>query len=96
MKDRVPNPRAVRAVRLAILVFFTAFILGIISWIIRLIRLSLELRDIPSASIGISLVAIPVYLLLLGLVYYVFWGICSGASKERTRSLADKGTRHES
>lgn len=79
--DRTPNPRAVRMVQLGILAGFWVFILGLIVWISRLILLSLELRDIPSASIGISLVAIPVFLLLLGLANYVFWGLLLGASR---------------
>ena len=79
MRNRVPNPRMVRAAQLGILALFWIFVMGIITWIIGLIRLSLQLRDIPSASIGISLVAIPVFLLLLGLVNYVFWGLRGAA-----------------
>ncbi|MFQ6110904.1 MAG: hypothetical protein ACE5LX_02610 [Nitrospinota bacterium] len=73
-----PNPRAVRAIQLVLLVILSAFSLGIVVWIISLIRLSIELRDVPSASIGISIVAIPLFLLLLGVVNYVFWGIRAG------------------
>lgn len=72
------NPRAVRAIQLVLLVILSAFSLGIVVWIISLIRLSIELRDVPSASIGISIVAIPLFLLLLGVVNYVFWGIRAG------------------
>lgn len=54
-----------------------AFILvgGIIIWIIHLIRTAWNLGDVPSASIGISLVAIPVFLVFMGVVFYVFWGV---------------------
>jgi hypothetical protein len=54
---------------------FVLFVGGIITWIIHLIRTAWWLGDVPSASIGISLVAIPVFLVLLGVVLYVFWGI---------------------
>lgn len=51
------------------------FIGGIVTWIIHLIRTAWRLKDVPSASIGISLVAIPVFVILLGVILYVFWGL---------------------
>jgi hypothetical protein len=51
------------------------FIGGIVAWIAHLIRTAWRLKDVPSASIGISLVAIPVFLTLLGVILYVFWGL---------------------
>ena len=51
------------------------FIGGIITWISHLIRTAWRLQDVPSASIGISLVAIPVFLILLSVILYVFWGL---------------------
>ena len=47
----------------------------IILWIIHLIRAAWSLGDVPSASIGISLVAIPIFLVFMGVVFYVFWGL---------------------
>lgn len=57
------------------------FIGGIISWIIHLIGTAWRLGDVPSASIGISLVAIPVFLTLLGVILYVFWGLLGDRSQ---------------
>jgi hypothetical protein len=57
------------------------FIGGIVTWITHLIRTAWRLRDVPSASIGISLVAIPVFLVLLGVVLYVFWGLLGNRSE---------------
>ena len=54
---------------------FTIAMTGIIVWILSLILLARRLHDVPSASIGISLVAIPVFLILLGVFWYVFLGI---------------------
>ena len=51
------------------------FIGSIVAWITHLIRTAWRLGDVPSASIGISLVAIPVFLVLLGVVVSVFWGL---------------------
>ena len=48
---------------------------GIIVWIIRLIRASFRLGDVVSASVGISIVAIPIFIVFMGVVLYVFWGV---------------------
>jgi hypothetical protein len=56
-------------------VSFTFAIFGLISWIISLILLARRLDDVPSASIGISIVAIPVFLTMLAVMWYVFFGI---------------------
>ncbi len=61
--------------QLTLLASFVLAVGGIIVWITHLIRLSHELQDVPSASIGISIVAIPVFLALLGIFNYVFWGL---------------------
>jgi hypothetical protein len=54
-----------------------AFLLigGIITWIAHLIRTAWRLGDVPSASIGISLVSIPIFLTMLGVILYVFVGL---------------------
>ena len=67
--------RTVRAIQWAMPAAAVVFLGGIITWIIHLIRTAWRLGDVPSASIGISLVAIPVFLTLLGVILYVFVGI---------------------
>jgi hypothetical protein len=57
------------------------FIGGVVTWIGHLIRTAWRLKDVPSASIGISLVAIPVFLTLLGVVLFVFWGLIGDRSE---------------
>lgn len=54
-----------------------AFLLvgGIITWIIHLIIASWQLDDVIQASVGISIVAIPIFLVFMGVVFYVFWGV---------------------
>jgi hypothetical protein len=52
---------------------------GIIAWIIHLIRTSWTLGDVPSASIGISIVAIPIFIVLMSVVLYVFLGLRADA-----------------
>ncbi len=95
MKNNTPNPRSVRTVQLGLLALLWAFVIGIVSWFIGLIRLSLQLQDIPSASIGISLVAIPVFLLILGLATYVFWGILFDTSQDKQSAPPGEEKHHE-
>ena len=64
-----------RAVQWAMGGMAVLFIGGIVTWIAHLIRTAWRLGDVPSASIGISLVAIPVFLTLLGVILYVVVGL---------------------
>jgi hypothetical protein len=75
-----PPERAVRAIQWAMAGAAVLFIGGIITWISHLIRTAWRLKDVPSASIGISLVAIPVFATLLGVILYVFWGLLGDRS----------------
>ena len=73
--------RRVRAVQWGIAGLMVLFIGSIVLWIVHLIRTAWRLGDVPSASIGISLVAIPVFLTLLGVGLSVFWGLLRGGSR---------------
>lgn len=75
--ERPPSTsdQTVRRLQWAMAGAFVLFVGGIVAWIIHLIRTAWRLGDVPSASIGISLVAIPVFVVLLGVVLYVFWGL---------------------
>jgi hypothetical protein len=54
------------------------FVLGVSAWIFHLIRLSISLHDAPTASVGISIVAIPVFMTCAGVLTYVFVGLQRG------------------
>jgi len=73
--------RTVRALQWGIAAGTVLFIGAIILWITHLIRTAWRLGDVPSASIGISLVAIPVFLTVLGVGLYVFWGLLTDRSE---------------
>jgi len=79
-----PSPDADRLVRFfhyAIACTPVVFIGGIIAWVTHLIRTSLKLHDVPSGAIGISLVSIPVFITLMGVLLYVLWGILGDRSE---------------
>jgi hypothetical protein len=58
------------------------FVLSISGWIIHLIRLSLRLNDVPTASVGISIVAIPVFFTGASVLTYVYVGLQRGRRDE--------------
>lgn len=72
--------KSVRIAQWALAGFAVVFVAGIVGWITHLIRTAWRLKDVPSASIGISLVAIPVFLTLLGVIISVFWGLLTDRS----------------
>jgi hypothetical protein len=51
------------------------FVSAITWWILRLITLSLELKDKPDISFAISIVVIPIFFILAGVLTYVFVGL---------------------
>ena len=88
MKRNHPiSTRAVVAAQFAILGAFVSFAAGVIGWIVHLVRLSIDLDDVPDASMAISLIAIPVFLTLTALVTHVVVGLVLDpeARSERNR-----------
>lgn len=74
-KDGQRDPALVVLIQWILPISFTVSMVGIIGWIISLILLSARLDDVFSASMGVSIVAIPVFLVLLTVFWYVFLGI---------------------
>jgi len=70
-----PGERGVRIAQFAILGVFTAFALSVVLWVGHLISVSWKLDDTFSGSLAISIVAVPLFLTILTLVHYVFWGL---------------------
>jgi hypothetical protein len=70
-----PSDQLIRKLQWIWMIGFILLVLGIITWFIHLMRAALWLGDVPSAAIGIPLVAIPIFLALASVVFYVFWGL---------------------
>lgn len=70
--------------------------IGIAVWIVSLLRESLRLHDAPDASVGISIVAIPVYFTLASILTYVFIGLRKGRDEdpEREEHSGDRQAGH--
>ena len=66
------------------------FVLGVAIWIINLISVSIDLHDAPGVSIGISIIAIPVFFTLAAILTYVFVGFHKKEHKIINNSLGEK------
>jgi len=76
-----PEYRFIFAFQVLSVVMIWVFVLGISSWIIHLLLLARHLNDVPSASVGISIVAIPVFLTGASVLTYVFVGLRRGRER---------------
>lgn len=74
-RSRHSSNSAARVIQFSILGVFVLFSAAVIGWIVYLVRLSFVLNDTPDASMAISLVAIPVFLILAVVVTYVIVGL---------------------
>ena len=72
------TPRWIYLLQLASVGFMWLFVLGISGWILHLNRLSHRLHDVPSATVAISIVAIPIFFTGAGVLTYVFFGLQRG------------------
>ncbi|MDH5373413.1 MAG: hypothetical protein OEX97_10760 [Acidimicrobiia bacterium] len=76
------TPSWVAALQVASVAAIWVFVIGISAWILHLMRLSQRLHDVPSASVAISIVAIPVFLTGASVLTYVFVGLRRGAKRQ--------------
>ena len=72
------TPGWISALQFASVAFIWVFVIGISSWILHLNRLSQRLNDVPSATVAISIVAIPVFMTVASVLTYVFIGLRRG------------------
>lgn len=69
------NSKFIYLAQLVSVLLIWVFVVTITLWISNLIMLSIELNDAPGASVAISIVAIPVFMILAGVLTYVFVGL---------------------
>lgn len=71
------------------LVVMWIFVIGIAIWILNLISISVELHDAPGVSIGISIIAIPVFFTIASVLTYVFVGFQKNNKSDSKTSLEE-------
>lgn len=69
--------------QLGSLVFIWIFVGAVCYWVLHLLAVARRLHDVPSASLGISLVAITVFIMIASTLTYVFVGIQRGREEQR-------------
>ncbi len=62
------------------------FVIGITWWILRLLITSINLNDAIDASVGISILVIPIFLTLASIITYVFIGLQRNKSEKEVKS----------
>ena len=71
------------------LVVMWIFVIGIAIWILNLISISVELHDAPGVTIGISIIAIPVFFKIASILTYVFVGFQKNNKSDSKTSLEE-------
>ena len=66
--------KIIDAAQLASFLLMWIFVIGVTTWIINLILVSVEHNDVPGVSLGISIVAIPVFISLASILTYAYFG----------------------
>ena len=90
--DRRRSQNLIYTLQILSVVWIWVFVLGISWWIIHLLLLSQRLHDVPSASVGISIVAIPVFLTGAAVLTYVFVGLRRGRARPGEEGEETKGS----
>lgn len=76
------NKNLIRKLQVVSISLIWLLFTGIAVWVLTLVKESLKLHDAPDASVGISIVAIPVFFLLASVLTYVFVGLRRGRKEE--------------
>ncbi len=66
--------KIIAAAQLVSFLLMWVFVIGITIWIINLITISVDLHDVPGVSLGISIIAIPVFVTLECILTYAYFG----------------------
>ena len=64
------NKKTIEVLQIVSISLIWVLFTGIAVWIVTLIKESLKLHDAPDASVGISIIAIPVFFTLASLLTY--------------------------
>ncbi len=66
--------KIIAAAQLVSFLLMWVFVIGITIWIINLITISVDLHDVPGVSLGICIIAIPVFVTLARILTYAYFG----------------------
>ncbi|HAL56238.1 MAG TPA: hypothetical protein DCP63_07140 [Bacteroidetes bacterium] len=72
------NQKLILALQIASLGAIWILVTFVGIWILNLLQLSNDLRDVPDATLAISIIAVPVFVTIAGVLTYVFVGLQKG------------------
>jgi len=90
IKNKIYFSRPIFMAQVISILLIWLLVMGIALWIGNLIYLSIDLKDSVGASVGISIVAIPVFITLASILTYVFIGLHKEERKLLNQSGDDK------
>lgn len=88
MEQKEKTSRLIFYTQVASISLIWIFVAGVTWWILTLINVAIKLQDMPDASVGISIVVIPIFIMLASTLTYVFVGL--------QRNQEDKKIEHKS
>ena len=74
----MPRKKVMLALQITSVSLIWLLVISVAVWILNLIQVSRKLHDAFNASLAISIVAIPIFFTLAGLLTYVFVGLQKG------------------
>ncbi|MFQ5752863.1 MAG: hypothetical protein ACE5HI_12780 [bacterium] len=81
------NKKNIFFLQVASVAIHWVFVVVIATWIFNLIKVAHKLSDAFDASLAISIVAIPVFVILAAILTYVFVGLQKGQKRKEIKLL---------
>ncbi|NOY05986.1 MAG: hypothetical protein GXO82_05065 [Chlorobi bacterium] len=79
------SPKTIKFLQYASIAWIWIFVLSVDVWIISLLIVARRLHDAINASVGIGIIAIPLFLLIATALTYVFFGLQKHREVDETR-----------
>lgn len=67
--------KTIRLLQIASITYIWIFVLAIDIWILSLLQVAKKLQDALNASVAIGIIAVPLFLLIAGILTYVYIGL---------------------
>ncbi len=90
MKKKYKTSKVIYILQILSISLIWLFVFGITWWILRLLIISISLRDAIDASVGISILVIPIFITLASILTYVFIGLQRNKREDEIKSGGNK------
>lgn len=90
MTKKYKTAKTIYIIQIFSITLIWIFVFGITWWILRLLSISINLRDAIDASVGISILVIPIFITLASILTYVFIGLQRNRGEKEVKSGGNK------